>query len=63
MQYNMGEMILVRGKVTRRIEEEGNVPMYRVKLNVGGGTSIDVLESDVAGSVMNIAKLNEEDDK
>ena len=55
--YKVGETILVKGKITRKTEEMGQKPLYRV--NMCCGSTLDLPEEEVAGTMMNIVKLEE----
>jgi hypothetical protein len=59
--YSIGETVLVKGRIIRKTESEGNTPFYRLSMCTSNGENLEVPESDIAGSMMNIVKLEEEE--
>ena len=57
--YKIGETILLRGRVVRKTEAEGTKPMYRVNMSIRDAVPLEIHEEDIAGTMMNIVKLEE----
>jgi hypothetical protein len=51
--YSVGDVVLVRGRITRKVEEVNNKPMYRLNM-LGIGIDIDTNEGGIAGTTTDI---------
>lgn len=57
--YEVGDIVLIRGRITRKTEDATTKPVYKLNL-VGISIDIDVHETSIAGTTTDIPITKED---